>query len=364
MKKRGGVLFWLALGGLFLALGALALLLSSRNAAWHDALGAIGLFLTGAVAQLWAFVPIAGAELLILAVPIAVLVLLIVVPLRRGFGAFLRLLSRIVCVACALLFWFALVYGVQYHAPPLSEEMGFSVGQYEPAQLQALTASLAAQLNTLAAQVPRDADGAGVIPTQQDIVREVAEGYRTLHAQYPDAPFDADRSATRRTVLIGPLMSYVGVAGFYFPFTGEGMINSDGLATDLPFDAAHEAAHRMGIGPEDEANFTAFLVCMQSDAAAVQYAGLFNGYLYAQSALYKQDAAAAQQINATLSQQVWDDFAAHSAHLAQYDTAIREAGQAVNDSYIQATGQPEGLQSYGGMVDLLLGFYAEQMPDV
>ena len=48
------------------------------------------------------------------------------------------------------------------------------------------------------------------------------------------------------------------------------------------------------------------------------------------------------------------DLQARSAFWKQYDTPAADVAQNVNDGYLKLNQQPDGVKSYGRMVDLLL----------
>ena len=57
-------------------------------------------------------------------------------------------------------------------------------------------------------------------------------------------------------------------AGMYVPFTGEALVDPTRSAAGLPFTAAHELAHMMGVGNEGAANIAAYAACVDYGAAA------------------------------------------------------------------------------------------------
>jgi hypothetical protein len=59
---------------------------------------------------------------------------------------------------------------------------------------------------------------------------------------------------------------------------------------DLAFIMCHEAAHRLGIASEQEANFSAFLACQASEDVRLSYSGYFNAFAYCVNALLRADA--------------------------------------------------------------------------
>ena len=84
-------------------------------------------------------------------------------------------------------------------------------------------------------------------------------------------------------------MTYTHISGVYTFFTGEANINVNFPDYTTPFTSAHELSHQRGIGPEDEANFMAFLVCIESDDTYIKYSGYMEVFEYVISALYKTD---------------------------------------------------------------------------
>ena len=54
-------------------------------------------------------------------------------------------------------------------------------------------------------------------------------------------------------------------------------------------------------------------------------------------------------------------MSANNAFWQQYEGKISEASSRVNDTYLKANSQTDGIQSYGRMVDLLLGYYRSQL---
>ena len=57
-------------------------------------------------------------------------------------------------------------------------------------------------------------------------------------------------------------------AGMYVPFTGEALVDPTRSAAGLPFTAAHELAHMLGVGNEGAANIAAYAACVEYGEAA------------------------------------------------------------------------------------------------
>ena len=52
-----------------------------------------------------------------------------------------------------------------------------------------------------------------------------------------------------------------------------------------------------------------------------------------------------------------NDLRLRNLHLSQYDGPANDLGNAVNDTYIKVTGQPDGVRSYGKVADLLIAYF-------
>ena len=92
-----------------------------------------------------------------------------------------------------------------------------------------------------------------------------------------------------KPVLFSQLMSYVDIAGMYFPFTVESNINTDGPFFTIPATMGHEMAHQCGFMREDEANFIGYLACKDAADPLTRYSGYSLAYDYSIGALSRVD---------------------------------------------------------------------------
>ena len=75
------------------------------------------------------------------------------------------------------------------------------------------------------------------------------------------------------------------------------------------------------------------------------------------NALRRADAGAWQEVRAALDERVEADLQANSRFWAKYDGAVAEVSNKVNDTYLKANGQEDGVESYDRMVDLIVGYW-------
>lgn len=351
---------WLALGagflaamwGLWTACGAFPAVSAVFRRVARFCSNCIGFF-TG-------LLPIPAAELLVAAVVILPLVRLIRVLKLRDWAALRRGLCRLVCAGCAAAFLFVFLYGVHHTAPSLASQMGLQVEQYSAAQLEAFVTHAVEQANDLAVQVPRDGDGTCAFGAFRQMAKQSRREYSRIKQDY--AVFDRPQAGlVKRSFLGGRIMSWVDLAGFYCPWVAESTVSTDVVDSHIPFNIAHENAHALGIGPEAECNFAAWLVCKDSEDIRFAYSGWLLAYIYGGNALHSTDYEAWLRQYQTLCPQVIHDIHVLNDSLEPYEgSKVNELGSAANDALIKATGQSEGIRSYGKVVDLMLAYFSSE----
>ncbi len=166
-----------------------------------------------------------------------------------------------------------------------------------------------------------------------------------------------------KLIALSPVMTYTHVSGVYSFFTGEANINFNYPQYILPFTLAHEMSHQMGIAREDEANFTAFLVCLNSENAYVRYSGLLNVLEYVMAALNTADKAIYTDfVKNTLTAEIISELRAFNAFFEKYsNSAASQVTGSINNSYLQSQGQQAGSKSYGLVVDLAVAYCKEKL---
>ena len=75
------------------------------------------------------------------------------------------------------------------------------------------------------------------------------------------------------------------------------------------------------------------------------------------SVLHTVDYDAWEEVRQTLAPEVEPDLAANREYWARYDGAVAEVSNKVNDTYLKANGQDDGVNSYDRMVDLIVAYY-------
>ncbi len=290
---------------------------------------------------------------------LAVLIVLLiasVVRMIRKRRPFLRWLSRVLLIAAVLVFWFVSVWGLNHYAPPLAGTIGLDVGLYSVDELAGTTEALLREAGSFAERVPRNEDGT-LKPQDFDELAAIAgRSYERVEA----VTWPVSSAPVKKLALYGPILLRTGAIGIFMPFTAESNVPAGCAAEDMPYTMAHEAAHRLGIASEQEANFLAFLACEASEDERFRYSGAFSSFVYCYNALYRADPDRAKALFADETVPGLDairlDLKTRSAYYKQFEGKAEEIGNRVNDAYLKAFSQT-GLRSYGEVVDYLIAWH-------
>lgn len=288
------------------------------------------------------------------AVPIIALILLV----KLFRGGFLKSVFRLVQYASILYILFMTLWGFNYGRQSIAVTMGFDVREYSKEELAMLTEHLIGEANKLRLFQLENAEGVMMTPSSyRDVFARAHKGYDAIGTEIKALSGIYGRP---KAVLASELMLYTGITGVYFPFTAEANVNVAIPDLLLPATTLHEMAHQRGIAPEDEANFVAYITALAHPDKDFNYSGTVLALLHSMNALYRKDAAMAMALRETYSEGLSRDMAHYADFWRMYEGKTNEVADRVNDTYLKANRQEDGIQSYGRMVDLLLGHYIAQ----
>lgn len=299
--------------------------------------------------------------LVLLLVPVLITLFVIaVIRMVRGKGRRteigVRFAANLLCAAAVLYFIFTINCGINYSRYTFAQTSGLKVQDSSKAELTALCEELAQRVNLLRKQTQTDSRSVMKLsqPNIQATAQKAKKAYDKIGSEYPllRAGYGAPKP-----VFGSRYMSYTQTTGIFFPFTFEANVNVDIPAYSIPVTMCHELSHLRGYMREDEANFIGYLVCEKSGNPDFEYSGNMLAFIYANNALFSADSEAAGKIYASLSDGVQRDLAANSAYWKQFEGPVADVSSSVNDSYLKANRQEDGVKSYGRMVDLLLAEY-------
>lgn len=304
--------------------------------------------------RLMSFFPISVVEILLyLLILYAVFNLLKTVFFRKGMRKrlFVQGFLSFLTLASVLFLIYTVNCGINYHRHTFAEESGLLVKERPVEELVKLCEKLTAQVNEYSEKIVRNKKGICVLETEAEqravrAMQAASEEFDALSGYYPRP----------KGLIVSQILSYQQLTGIYSPFTIEANYNRHMTAYNKPFTMCHELSHLRGFMREDEANFIAYVACLHSEDADFNYSGALTGWVYATNALYKEDKEVYERIYHQLSESVIPDLNDNNQFWAKYEGKISQAADKVNDAYLKANNQTDGVKSYSRMVDLMLAY--------
>lgn len=321
------------------------------------------------ISTITGLIPISLAELLVIGLPIALIFIItryIISLIKNKENRRNRILKGILNLACVgsiVLFLFTILAGINYYRYPFSYYSNLEIRESSVQELYELTESLAIQANQFRElTVKEDRDGVFQLSVSiYELADQASDAMKTLSTKYPVL---SGSYGSPKPVLLSSLMSNTEITGVFFPFTMEANVNVHVPDYSIPATMLHELAHLRGFMREDEANFIAYLAGMESDSPEFQYSSTMLALIISGNALYAQNADLYFRIREQYSEQVLKDIRANSEYWSRYeDTVVSTISNKINDSYLKANDQADGVKSYGRMLDLLLAKYRAEHED-
>jgi len=292
-------------------------------------------------------------------VGVAVLTVLVVVTLIFALKRkkVLRWIAGVVLTASFLLFGFVTFWGAGHLLPTKASQI-VTLKDSTAGELYAATAYYAAQLDALAPEMTRGEDGKVLLESFDALAEKAADSFAALSRKYPVIP---EAKLTAKKLLVGDLFGYMGITGVFVPVTAESTVSPHTYPSSLPFTICHEMGHRLGACAEEDANFLAFLACVEHEDVQFRYSAAFNAFIYCYNALYKASPSMASAVWKGMTPLAQRDVALANAHYEPYEGKVQEVADKVNDTYLKAAGQEAGVQSYGLVSDALIAWYRENI---
>lgn len=270
-------------------------------------------------------------------------------------GLLVRAAQAALFTVAALFFSYTIGCGVNYHSQAFSAAAGFVTEPSSREELVSLCRLLAEEINEAAQEIETDGDGCLRLTgdcreTARQAMAALGEQYPALSGYYP----------LPKGLLISRLLSVQKIEGIYSPFTLEANYNQEMPDVNIPATMCHELSHLRGFMREDEANFIAYLACRNLGEPQFAYSGAILAFIYSGNALYNDGGQEEYwEIYDSLCDTARRDMSRDSAFWRQFDGKVAEASHQMNDAYLKANLQEDGVKSYGRMVDLLLAMYRE-----
>ena len=261
----------------------------------------------------------------------------------RGAGlarAIASTLGSALIAAAVIYLTFLLLWGFNYRRVPLEDKIAFDSSRITTDAARELATATAVHLNSLhTAAHQRSA------PPEDILVQAFATARERVGHNLDVVPGRPKRSLLER------YFRWTAIDGMTVPWFLEIIVNPDVLPVERPFVVAHEWAHLAGFADEDEANYLAWLTCVNGDEL-MQYSGWLAIYGHAVNGLSRADRRA---IGETLADGPRRDFAAIVRRLQQSQPVVRTVARESYDAYLRANRVEGGIESYDRVIRLILG---------
>ena len=273
---------------------------------------------------------------------------------HRGIR-FLRTSSIVSAVALILLSLFIAFHGINYARSPLADVMNLEVKERSVDELEAAMRILGQAAASVREGLPEDDSGRIITGTTGDLQKSAHLGWEIAGNRWP--VLDSSVRSKPKGVLLSKYWSYTKIVGMYMPLLVEANINIDQPDFMIPATTAHELAHTRGFAREDETDFAGLLSCFVHPDPIWQYSGLISAWKDLSRKLAAEDRERwSQAYTDTVTEAIARDLESEYIYWETYETPIAEVSTQINDAYLKANRETEGVKSYGGVVDLLLAW--------
>ncbi len=271
----------------------------------------------------------------------------------------LKFLIKVLNFIVILCLCFKLFWGLNYNRSGISKQFNLKESTYCKEQLLVLINDLIIEANFYRSQIPDTS-----LPQLKltEVLQKTKIQFKVLSKQYP---FLAVKNHSIKSSLFSATGNYLGFIGYYNPFTGEAQIRNDIPSILFPFTASHEVAHQLGYASEDEANFIAYLIAINSKDVFFKYCMCLEILDYAFYDLilkYYEDFEPEKikykffELFDCLDKQVKTDRKNIKYFFKKNRKNFSNISSIIYDKYLRINNQESGIHSYNKVLSLII-FY-------
>lgn len=245
--------------------------------------------------------------------------------------------------------WFYTAWGLNYWQDNFYLRTGTAYVEYSYNTLGAYVSNYIHQLNDAYVDVEDI--------SKEQVKQEIIKSYESIYQEIGiNRPFVDNPQI--KTMLISRLASMVGVTGSMGPFFGEFTINREVLPVDYPAIYAHELSHLYGITSEGEANFYAYLACINSEVPEIHFSGMLSVFSHLMNNVRK---LMGESQYANLLKQVRPEIRRlvnirQSYWLDRYSPILGNIQDRIYDLYLRSHRVEGGRKNYSQVVALLMAW--------
>lgn len=233
---------------------------------------------------------------------------------------------------------------------------------YTVEELENLRNMIVENCNRLAEQMERDEEG--YVVYSGDMYEEAV---KAMHGISDEFPRFRGYYPKAKPISGSVFMTQTYTSGVYFPFSMEANYNSLMYIVNYPGVICHEYSHLKGYILEDEANFMAYLACINSEDPFFRYSGYSSVLGYVNNSYYDSVSPERYSAQPEVSETVWKDYIFLTSENWEkveeesvFDTEkVDEVSDTLTDSSLKFFGVEDGIVSYDRVTELLLEYYSE-----
>jgi hypothetical protein len=254
---------------------------------------------------------------------------------------------------------FYILWGFNYALPPLPQRLGWhALGEVGAEELSELVVETTVATNAayLALHGTTDIGTPTSLPDDlESLENSLQTGWERAREEL-GLPSFPDRFGGVKTPLFTKIYEWLGIAGYYFPFTAEGNVRAGIPAIDYPKILAHEMTHQRGVARESEANFWGYLASVYSDDELAKY----SAYRFANRQMVAELARVDPQTALMMSRRRLPGVQRDIEHSRRYWQMTRGSGtvigSTVNNAFLRSNRVEGGVRSYSMSVFLFLAY--------
>jgi hypothetical protein len=249
---------------------------------------------------------------------------------------------------------FHLTWALNYYRQPLSQKLGIeNAATFE--ELKSLAQKLVVKTNALQHKITNDSTAMVQVPySRKEIFDKTIVAYSSIEEQLPYLAYE--RPSIKKS-MFSVLSSYMGIGGYLNPFTNEAQVNRKTPLFRFPVVTGHEIAHQVGYSAENETNFIGYLVTLKSQDIYFQYSAYAYALSYSLNAIHRTDKNASKELYERLNSGVLKNYKELQEFHEAYENPFEPIFKSVFSTFLKANNQADGIQSYGKVVNLMVGYH-------
>jgi len=317
----------------------------------------ISAFFRMILAKLTNLLPFSLAEFIIMFLPVIIVIVFVIsFKYSKDLKSMLRFLTFMFSIVTLVYTIFVFNFATGYRGSTLEDKLDLNRTEISVEELNDTAELLLKKAYEYITEIDYIYGGHSVMPYSLDEMNvKLNDAYAKLAKKHSFLP---NLKSNIKYVLLSDWLSYTHISGVYTYYTGEANLNISFPDYTLPFTAAHELSHQRGIAREDEANFMAFLICIESDDPYILYSAYLHLFEYVSNALYEADRQMYMTLLNRMDNRIRSEMIAYNQFFKKYEGSVVSGVSAtINDTFLKLQGQSDGRKSYGRVVDLAVAYY-------